>query len=142
MRKRSTTVGSLLSAAALAGALTACSSPASSMSGPSVSCTNYAIHGTGKYHDEVQIRVSVSNTAPQPVTDTVDVDLTTADSAGSGIPAMHVAIAGLVAAKSSADLSRKVLSVSKVQHCQITRTSPSNRMAHLRDRAPAASAGP
>jgi hypothetical protein len=124
MRRSSTAVASLLSAAALTGALTACSSSASGMSAPSVSCTNFAIHGAGKYHDEVQILVSVSNTTPQPVTDTIDVDLTMAGSAGSGTPAMRVAITGLVAARSSADLSRKVLSVGQVQHCRITPSSP------------------
>jgi hypothetical protein len=125
MRRSSTAVAGLLCAAALAGALAACGSPASSPSAPSVSCANYAIHGTGKYHDEVQIRVSVSNTTAQPVTDTVDVDLTMADSAASGTPTLHVSLTGLVAAKSSADLSRKVLSVGKVQHCRITRSSRS-----------------
>jgi hypothetical protein len=125
MRKRPIALATLLSAAALTGALTACGGPASSTSASSVSCTNFAIHGTGKYQDEVQVRVSVSNTTPQPVTYTVDVDLTMADPAGSGTPAMHVTVSGLVAAKSSADLSRKVLSIGKVQHCQITRSSPS-----------------
>jgi hypothetical protein len=38
---------------------------------------------------------------------------------------MHVSLTGLVAAKSSADLSRKVLSLGKVQHCRITRSSRS-----------------
>jgi hypothetical protein len=125
MRRSSAAVAGLLSAAALAGALAACGSPASGLSAPSVSCANYAIQGTGKYHDEVQIKVSVSNSTPQPVTETVDVDLTMADPAGSGAPTMHVSLTGLVAAESSADLSRKVLSLGKVQHCRITRSSRS-----------------
>ena len=62
---------------------------------------------------------------PQPVNYTVNVDLTAADPAGSAAPAMHVAITGLVAAKTSAELSRKVLSVSQVQHCRITHLSQS-----------------
>ena len=59
-----------------------------------------------------------------PVNYAIGVDLTVADPAGSGTPAMHVAITGLVAAKTSAELSRKVLSTGQVRHCQITHLSP------------------
>ena len=118
-------LASPLAAAILVSAAAACGGvAASSTSAASVSCSNYAIHGTGKYHDEVWVQVSVSNTAIQPVNYTIGVDLTVADPAGSGTPAMHVAITGLVAAKTSAELSRKVLSTGQVRHCQITHLSP------------------
>ena len=119
-------LASPLAAAILVSAATACGGGAASSgaSAASVSCSNYAIHGTGKYHDEVWVQVSVSNTATQPVNYTIGVDLTVADPAGSGTPAMHVAITGLVAAKTSAELSRKVLSTGQVRHCQITHLSP------------------
>lgn len=124
------TSGRLVSSLAvlvILGAVTACGggSASSGTSAASVMCTNYAIHGTGKYHDEVWVQVSVSNPTPQPVNYTIDVDMTAADPAGSSAPAMHVAITGLVASKTSAELSRKVLSVSQVQHCQIAHLSPS-----------------
>ena len=119
-------LASPLAAAILVSAATACGGGAASSgaSAASVSCNNYAIHGTGKYHDEVWVQVSVSNAATQPVNYTIGVDLTVADPAGSGTPAMHVAITGLVAAKTSAELSRKVLSTGQVRHCQITHLSP------------------
>ena len=56
----------------------------SGASAPSVSCANYAIHGTGKYHDEVSVQVSVSNSTTAAGNYTVEVDLTAADPAGSG----------------------------------------------------------
>jgi len=119
-------LASPLAAVILVSAATACggSAASSGASAASVSCGNYAIHGTGKYHDEVWVQVSVSNTATQPVNYTIGVDLTVADPAGSGAPTMHVAITGLVAARTSAELSRKVLSTGQVRHCQITHLSP------------------
>jgi hypothetical protein len=115
-----------LTAVLLAGAVAACSGPASSSAtASSVSCANYAIHGTGKYHDEVWVRVSVSNRTPKSVNYSINVNLTAADPAGSAAPAMQVAITGLVAAETSAQLSRKVLSVSQVQHCEITHLTQS-----------------
>lgn len=108
-------------------AVTACSGggSGSTTSAPAVTCANYAIHGSGKYTDEVLVRVSVSNTTSQPANYTVGVGLTLADPAGSAAPVTKVTITGLVAAKSSSELSRKVLTVSQVQHCQITGLSQS-----------------
>lgn len=118
-------LGGPLAAVIVAGAVIACSGPASSTSAPAVSCTNYAIHGSGKYHDEVWVRVSVSNTSSRSVRYVVDVNLTPADPAGTGAPATRVTITGLGAANSPAELSRKVLTVGRVQHCEITRLSQS-----------------
>src|SRR5215468_11504869 len=127
MKKQHILLASPLAAVILIGAATACggggSAPATSA--PSVSCTNYALHGTGRYHDEVAVRVSVSNTTSAAGHYVIDVDLTGADPAGAAAPDTHVTITGLVPAGSSAVLSRKVLATSQVQHCQITRLSRS-----------------
>jgi len=54
-------LASPLAAAILVSAATACGGgAASSTSAASVSCSNYAIHGTGKYHDEVWVTRSAS----------------------------------------------------------------------------------
>ena len=127
MRKQCIRLASPLAAVILIGAATACggggSAPATSAS--NVSCTNYALHGTGRYHDEVAVRVSVSNTTSAAGHYVIDVDLTGADSAGAAAPDTHVTITGLVPAESSAVLSRKVLATRQVRHCQITRLSRS-----------------
>lgn len=109
----------------LASAVSACGGSASTAPASTVSCTNYAIHGSGKYHDEVWVQVSVSNTSSKSANYVVDVNLTGADPQGSGTAAAHVSITGLVTAKSSAELSRKVLTASQVRHCEITRLSQS-----------------
>jgi hypothetical protein len=118
-------LGAPLAAVVLASVVSACGGSASTASASTVSCVNYAIHGSGKYHDEVWVQVSVSNTSSKSVNYAVAVNLTAADPDGSGTPATQVTVTGLVAAKSSAELSRKVLTVSQVKHCQITRQSQS-----------------
>jgi hypothetical protein len=129
MRKQRIRLASPLVAVILVGAATACgggpASTASATSASSVSCTNYALHGTGKYHDEVAVRVSVSNTTSAAGHYVIDVDLTGSDPAGAPAPDTHVTITGLIPAGSSAVLSRKVLATSQVQHCQITRLTRS-----------------
>jgi hypothetical protein len=124
MRKQRNRRVGALAAVIMVCVATACGGSASTTSGPSVSCANYVIHGTGKYHDEVWVRVSVSNTTSAAGNYVVDVDLTGPDPAGA-TPDTHVTITGLVPAGASAVLSRKVLSTSKVQHCQITRLTRS-----------------
>ncbi len=128
MRKRHSRLASPLAAAILVSAATACSGGSSPgiTSAPSVSCANYDIHGTGKYRDEVWVRVSVGN--PTSATDDymIDVDLTGSHPAGA-TPGTHVTITGLVPARSSAVLSRKVLTTGRVQRCHITRLARSLR---------------
>ena len=118
-------LGGSLPAVLLASAIAACGGSASTASASTVSCTNYAIHGSGKYHDEVWVRVSVSNTSSNAVNYLVDVNLTAADPKGSGTLTTPITITGLVTANSSTELSRKVLTVSQIQHCQIARLSQS-----------------
>jgi hypothetical protein len=125
MRKQRNRLAGPLAAVIMVSAVTACGGgSASTASAPSVNCANYAIHGTGKYHDEVWVRVSVSNTTSAAGNYVVDVDLTGPDTAGA-TPDTHVTITGLVPAGASTVLSRKVLSTSEVQHCQITRLTRS-----------------
>ncbi len=88
-----------------------------------MSCTNYAIHASGKYHDEVWVRVNVSNATTQPRRYAVDVALSAGQAAGPGCT--HVTVTGLVAANTSAELGRKVLTTDAVQRCRITRLSRS-----------------
>jgi hypothetical protein len=118
-------LGGSLAAAVLGSTMSACGGSASTASASTVSCTNYAIHGSGKYHDEVWVQVSVSNTSSKPVNYVVDVNLTAADPKGSGTPTTPITITGMVTANSSTELSRKVLTVSQIQHCEITRLSQS-----------------
>ena len=124
MKKQRNRLVGALAAVIMVTAVTACGGSASTTSAPSVSCANYAIHGTGKYHDEVWIRVSVSNTTSAAGNYVIGVDLTGPDPGGATLDT-HVTITGLVPAGASAVLSRKVLSTSKVQHCQITRLTRS-----------------
>ena len=52
----------LLTAGVLAITAAACSSSPSAKSvANSVTCTSYPIHGTGAFHDEVQVQVDASN---------------------------------------------------------------------------------
>jgi hypothetical protein len=125
MRKQRIRLAGLLAAVILVATATACGGgSASTTSAPSVSCANYALHGTGKYHDEVWVRVSVSNTTSAAGNYVIDVNLTRPDPAGATSDT-HVTITGLVPAGASAVLSRKVLATSQVQHCQITKLTRS-----------------
>jgi hypothetical protein len=115
----------VLAATALIGVLTACGSSSVKTGSSAVSCTNYPIHASGKYHDEVWIRVSVSNATTQPRHYAIDVALTVRVSQPGTTPAGDVTINGLVAAHSSAELGRKVLTTDVVQRCRVTRLSRS-----------------
>ena len=114
-----------LAAGALAGGLSACSDPPAATAAPGVSCTNYAIHASGKYHDEVWVRVNVSNSSTHPARYAIGVDLSVRSSQPGEAPAAHVTIKGLVAAKTSAELGRKVLTTDVVKRCRVTGISRS-----------------
>ncbi len=125
MRKPHSRMASSLAAVILASAVAACGGGSPDItSAPSVSCANYDIHGSGKYTDEVWVRVSVGNPTSAVGDFLIDVDLTGSGPAGA-IPHAHVTITGLVSARSSAVLSRKVLTADRVRHCQITRLTRS-----------------
>jgi hypothetical protein len=109
----------LLAAVTLAGALSSCGSSDSAQSAPGLSCTNYALHGAGKYHNELSVRVEVSNSTTQLARYAIGVALT----GSGGAPATNVTINGSVASHRSAELSRKVLTADTVQRCRVTRTT-------------------
>lgn len=114
-----------LTAAALASAVSGCSDPPPKTAASGVSCTNYPIHASGKYHDEVWVRVNVSNSTTHPARYAIDVDLSVGHSqAGAGLT-KQVTISGLVAAKTSAELGRKVLTTDAVNRCRVAGLSRS-----------------
>ena len=114
-----------LAAAVLTGTVSACGASPAATGASGVSCTNYAIHASGKYHDEVWVRVNISNPTTQAAHYAVDVNLSVRKSQPGPAPAMHVTINGLVAANTTAALGRKVLATDVVQRCRVTKLSRS-----------------
>lgn len=116
-------LAALLAAVTVAGALSSCGNSDAAQSAPGLSCTNYALHGTGKYHDEVSVSVKVSNSTTHVASYAIDVALTASHGGPGDPPATHVTIHGSVASHASAELSRKVLTAGPVQRCRLTRTT-------------------
>jgi hypothetical protein len=109
----------------LASLVSACSGSTTATGNSSdVSCANYAIHASGIYHDEVWVRVSVSNPTTEPRRYAVEVALSVRGGQPGAAP-VNVTVNGLVAANSSAELGRKVLTTDAVQRCRVTRLSKS-----------------
>lgn len=107
----------VLAAFGVTGALSACAGSASVQAGPGLNCANYTLHGSGRYHNEESVQVTVSNSADHAAVYAVDVTLT-----GPGkAPSTLVTIDGSVPSHSSGQLSRKVLTAGPVQRCQVTR---------------------
>jgi hypothetical protein len=90
-------------------------------SAPGLSCVNYALHGSGMYHNEVSIRVNVSNATTHRARYVVRVDLTSSGVQPASGPSGHITINGSVASRASAVLARKVLTADRVQSCRVTR---------------------
>jgi hypothetical protein len=102
---------------ALAGGLSACSSgPDVAQSAPGLNCVNYALQGSGQYHNEVAVKVSVTNPTTQTASYTVRVGLT-----ASSDPSDSVTLTGSVASHRSAVLARRVLTTDRVQACRVDR---------------------
>ena len=114
----------LLAAGVLVAAAAGCSNSPGKPAASSVACTSYPIHGTGAFHDEVQVQVNASNSTSASADYQADVVMTLAGGAAAGAP-VHVTVSGLVPAGSSAVLSRKVLAGSKAVGCKISRLSQS-----------------
>ena len=114
-----------LVAGLLAGGVSACSDSPATTKASGVSCTNYAIHASGEYHDEVWVRVDVSNATTQPRHYAVEVALSVRSSQPESAAATNVTVSGLVAANTSTELGRKVLTTDVVQRCRVTRLSRS-----------------
>jgi hypothetical protein len=116
----------LAAAVTLVGAVSGCSGAARATGASTVSCANYAIHASGRYHDEVWVRVNVSNSASRPAHFSIDVNLSVSPSVAASAPApIQVTVSGLVPAGTTAELGRKLLTTSLVQRCRITRLSRS-----------------
>jgi hypothetical protein len=108
----------------LVGAVSACGGdPNAAQSAPGLSCVNYALHGSGKFHNELSVHVKIHNSASRPVRYVVDVALTSGGAATSGARSAHVTIHGSVASRASADLARKVLTTDKVQRCRVAKVT-------------------
>lgn len=108
---------SVLVAVSMAGALGACGGGSNAaQSAPGLSCTNYALQSSGTYHNEVSVRVNVTNSTTHRARFAVRVDLTT-----SGAQPGSVTINGSVASRASAVLARKVLTTDRVQGCRVAR---------------------
>jgi uncharacterized protein (DUF58 family) len=118
---RAYSMAGLLVMVSLAGALGACGSSNAARSAPGLRCTNYALQGTGAYHNEVSVQVDVSNSTTHPARYAVRVDLTTSGDRPGSVPSVHVTINGSVASRASAVLARKVLTADRVQGCRVTR---------------------
>jgi hypothetical protein len=107
----------------LIGAVSACGGNSdAAQSAPGLSCVNYALHGSGKFHNELAVQVKIHNSASQAALYVVDVDLTTSHDPAAGGDS-HVKIHGSVASRTSAELARKVLTTDKVQRCRVIKVT-------------------
>jgi hypothetical protein len=114
-------MASLLLTIGLAGALSACSSSNAARSAPGLHCINYALQDAGPFHNEVFVRVNVTNSTTQRARYAVRVELTASSDPAGSPPSQHVTITGSVASQKSAVLARKVLTADRVRACRVTR---------------------
>jgi hypothetical protein len=116
----------LLVTVVLAGTVTACGHSAATPTSTGVagvSCTSYALHGNGRYHDEVSVSVQASNATARSARFAVDVQLSVSRPSRADVTATDVTIHGSVASRSSGELGRKVLTSGTVKQCRVTRVS-------------------
>ncbi len=113
----------LLVAVTLASVLSGCGSTGSVVSGQGIRCSNYALQDSGRFRNEVSVRVKVSNSTAHPARYAVDVALTWSHGEQGDAAAAHVTIHGSVASHASAELGRKVLTAGPVRRCRVTRIS-------------------
>ena len=105
------------------GALSACGGNSNAaQSAPGLSCVNYALHGSGKFHNELSVQVKVRNATSRPALYMVDVDLTISQEAAAHAHS-QVRIHGSVASRTSAELARKVLTTDTVQQCRVVKVT-------------------
>jgi hypothetical protein len=118
----------LLVTVALAATVAACghSAAAPTSSGiAGVTCTSYALHGNGRYHDEVSVSVQASNSTARSARFAVAVQLSVSHPSAADVTATEVTVRGSVASRSSGKLGRKVLTSGPVRQCRVTRVSRS-----------------
>jgi hypothetical protein len=123
MRARSLT--GLTAALMTAAMVTSCADSSHVSATASVTCNSYPIHGSGRFHDEIWVRVQVANRTGQPAHYTVDVELNLLHADPSAVSSADALVSGLVAANSSAELGRKVLTTDAVSQCRIVRVDRS-----------------
>jgi hypothetical protein len=123
MRARSLT--GLTAALIAAGMLTSCADSSHVGATASVTCSSYAIHGSGTFRDEIWVRVQVANRTSQPAHYTVDVELNLVHADPGAVSSTNATVSGLVSANSSAELGRKVLTTDAVSQCRIVRVNRS-----------------
>ena len=111
-----------IAALILIGAVSACGNSNAAQSAPGLSCVNYALTGSGKFHNELAVHVKIHNSTSRAALYVVDVDLTTSQDPATGGHS-HVEIHGSVASRTSAELARKVLTTDKVQQCRVTKVT-------------------
>jgi hypothetical protein len=114
---------SIVAAFILIGTISACGGNSNAaQSAPGLSCVNYALHGSGRFHNELAVQVKIQNSTSRPARYTVDVDLTISPGAAADGHS-HVMIYGSVPSRASAELARKVLTTDKVQRCRLAKVS-------------------
>lgn len=123
MRGRSLT--GLTAALIVTAMITSCADSSHAGATSSVICNSYAITGSGTFHDEIRIRVQVANRTSQPAHYAIDVELDLRHADPSTASSTDVVVSGLVAANSSAELGRKVLTTDAVSQCRIVRMNRS-----------------
>ena len=121
MALRGYSLVSALLAVAAASLLSACGSSGPASASQGLSCTNYALHGTGQYHNEESVRVEVSNSTGHAAMYAVDVTLTGSRDGNASASSTVVTISGAVASHASGLLGRKVLTAGPIQRCRVTR---------------------
>jgi hypothetical protein len=119
MRGRSLT--GLTAALILAAMVTSCADSSHAGQTSSVTCNSYAIHGSGRFQDEIWVRVQLANRTSQPAHYTVDVELDLRHADPGAVSSTDAMVSGLVAANSSAELGRKVLTTDAVSQCRIVK---------------------
>jgi len=106
---------SVLVAIAAASLLSGCGSSGPASASPGLTCSNYALHGTGNYRNEESVRIQVTNSSAHATVYAIDVTLT-----GKGEGATLVTVSGAVASHASGLLGRKVLTTEPIQQCRVT----------------------
>jgi hypothetical protein len=128
MRQLAALATVVLATVALASAVTACGHSAAAPAGSGVtdvSCTNYALHGNGRYHDEVSVRVQIDNATARRVRYAIHVEMSASHSGPATERATEVTISGSVPPRTSGELGHKVLTSGPVRQCRVTRVGRS-----------------
>jgi hypothetical protein len=117
---RGYSLASILVAIVAASLLSACGSSGPVSASQGLTCSNYALHGTGNYRNEESVRVEVSNSTGHAAIYAVGVALTGARNGNAPASSTVVTVSGAVASHASGLLGRKVLTTGPIQRCRVT----------------------